>query len=110
MMDKSKLAELMLEYEKMKKRLDEYKQAISDAVLQMQESVTAGNVTAKYYNGRKSYDYKAVTGMAPDELVQEYTKTTVRVDHRKLALDGLGIAKEDIPYTQGDPRVSLKVK
>lgn len=108
-MNESTLAKLMLDWERKRRELDEMEAAIRDSVLQLKESRAVGNVRATYYGGRKSYDYKSVGKDAPPSLVESYTKTTTRTYWRDLVLDGMGIDKEQIPFTQSKPSVKLKL-
>jgi len=108
-MDKSELAKLMLQWETVKSRLDEIEQAIKDSVLQIGETVTAGNVKASYNKGRKSYEYNLIGKDAPRELVEEYTKVTTNVNWRSLVIEGLGIPQDEVPYRQSEPSVTVKI-
>ena len=110
-MDKSELAKLMLQWEAVKKRLDEIEEAIVDSVLQIGETVTAGNVKATYNTGRKSYNYAEVGSDAPAALVAEYTniKTVEQTDWRKLVLNGMKVSQEQIPFSQSEPSVTVKL-
>ena len=110
-MDKSELAKLMLKWETIKNRLDEIEAAIIDSVLQIGETVTAGNVKATYNTGRKRYDYADVGSDASAALVAEYTKvkTVEQTDWRKLVLDGMQISQEQVPFSQSEPSVTVKL-
>jgi len=108
-MNKSLLAEWMLKWERKKRELDELETAIHDTILQLGETVEVGNVKAQYRQGRKSYDYEAVGSDASDALREQFTKTMVKVDWRKLVLDGMGIEQNQIPFTESDPSVSIKL-
>jgi len=108
MIDKSYLARLMLEWEQKKRKLEELEAAITDTVLQLEESQEVGNVKATYYSGRKRYDYEIACGDDPDPyLVKQFTES--KVNWRKLALDGIGLSKDEIPFTKSDPSVSLRI-
>jgi hypothetical protein len=109
--DRSELAKMMLQWEKLQNRADELKAAIVDSVLQLEETVTAGNVKATYYRGRKSYDYSAVGQDAPQALKDKYTEAPApKTDWRKLVVEGMGIDASQIPFTQSDPSVSLRIQ
>ena len=108
-LDRSALARLMLDWEHLRRRLDDIEAAIEASVLELGETVTTGNVRASYSAGRKRYDYKAACGDEPDPyLVEQFS--TKKIDWRKLALDGIGLDKDEIPYTQSEPSVSLKLE
>ncbi len=107
MMNKSELAKLMLRWEAAKRRLDEIEAAVIDTVLQLGETVEVGNVKASYSNGRKSYSYSEVGSDASPTLIARYTKTVEKTDWRKLVLDGMQIAEEQIPFTQSEPSVKV---
>ena len=99
--DMRKLAEIMLEYEDHQR-----KEEIEKAVLGLGKSQVVGNVKATYYNGRKRYDYK--DDNVDPELVEQFTEP--KTDWRKLVLEGLGVPKDDIPYSQSDPSVSVRIE
>lgn len=106
-MDKSQLARLMLEWEEVKRRLDYLEAHIRNEVLQLQESQKVGNVKATYYTGRRTYDYEAACEGTDDALVEAYT--IPKVDWRSLALEGIGLEQEEIPFKESQPSVSLKL-
>ena len=108
-MDARQLAMTMLEYEEAQRCADELRAQIESAVLEIGETQQVGNVKATYRTGRKNYDYAAAAAEVPDTLIEEYTKVKTTVDWRKLALEGLGIEKDRLPFTQSDPSVSVKI-
>ena len=106
-MDLSALAQDMLTWEKKRRELDNLEQAIKDTVLQLGQTQTVGNVRATYSKGRRSYDYRAAIsdhGYRSPSQLSPWRKVTY--DYRQ-ACNELGI--EDIPFTQGEPSVSLKL-
>lgn len=105
-MDASELALAMLEYERIRKDLDALEEKIKDAVLRLESTQTVGNVRATFSAGRKSYDYEgAVSSLdLEDGVLDQFLKTSV--DYR-AACKGLGV--EDVPFTQGEPSVSVKL-
>ena len=108
-MDASELAKMMLDWEKMRRRLDELEEAIRDSVLEIGTTQTVGNVRATYSKGRKSYNYReAADGhpMVSEATIGLFTKSTPRTDWRGICKHA-GI--DDVPYTQGDPSVSVKL-
>jgi hypothetical protein len=81
-MDASYLAKMMLDWEKVRRHLDELEEAIKDSVLQIGKTQTVGNVRASYSKGRKSYFYQEAIenlDLEPDVLVPF---ETVKVDYR----------------------------
>ncbi len=114
-MSPSELALAMLKWEQLQREADKLRGLIEDAVMDLQQSQTVGAVKATYSGGRKSYDYVAAvnramqTGNYPDDILDPFTETIVKTDYRKAALDGLGIDKDAIPFTQSAPSVSLKL-
>ena len=110
-MDKSELAALMLQWESVQKRADGMKAAIADAVLQLEETQSVGNVRATYSGGRKTYDYQVVGSDAPATLIEAYMteKVVVNIDYRKLVLDGMKIEQAQVPFTQSEPSVTVKL-
>lgn len=108
-MDKSELALKLLEWEERRRVLDALEEEIKTAVLELGQSQQVGNVKAAYSGGRKQYDYEAVGADAPPSMVAAYTKTTEKVYWRDLVLEGLGVDQAEIPYSQSDPSVSLRL-
>ena len=105
-MDASKLAAKMLEWEQAKRALDALTAEIQEAVLEIGQTQTVGNVRASYSAGRKTYDYEAgfeATGY-PEETLNVFRTTTV--DYR-AACKELNI--QDVPFTQSEPSVSVKL-
>jgi hypothetical protein len=108
-MDMSILAKKMLEYERVQRQADALKHRIEEAVMDLGKSQTVGNVKATFRNGRKSYDYEAIGSTAKREQIMARTKMVAKTDWRKLVLEDLGIEQDDVPFTQGDPSVSVKL-
>ena len=111
--DMSVLAEMMLEWEKVKARLDELSVLIEDDVLKIGKTQTVGNVRASYSKGRRSFDYEA--GAKDHPMVSDSTvKLFTVVPETPLPyVDWRGICKhagiDDVPFTQGDPSVTVKL-
>jgi hypothetical protein len=102
----------MLDWEDAQRKADEMAAAIRDTVLELGETVVTGNVRATYRQGRKRYDYKGAADghpMVSEPTVELFTKTKVTVDWRGIC-DHVGIEKDEIPFSQGDPSVSLKIE
>lgn len=104
-MDKSELARLLLDWEVMKTNLDTLEAKIKDSVMDLGESVQAGNVKATYYKGQKRYNYKVAVESAnvKPEALEPFEK--ISIDYR-AACEELEIA--DVPFTQSAPSVTLK--
>jgi len=106
-MNASELATKMLEWEQKKNELDELETAIKSAVLEIGKTQNTGNVRASYSAGRKSYDYETPAyGVAPDEVVQAHTKTTVVISWRDVCKE-VGI--DPIVTGQSAPSVTVKL-
>ena len=118
-MDKSDLAYLMLKWEEDSIDLVNLAARIKTAVLQQGQTVVAGNVRATYRKGRKSYDYEAAAAVRDDvispakweevRLTHTQTITTTKTDWRGLCT-GLSVSAQDIPFTESEPSVSLKLE
>jgi hypothetical protein len=108
-MDPSRLAHLMLDWEDAQQYADKLRSQIEEQIELLGESVTVGNVRARYSRGRKSYDYEAACKDATPEQVEKYTKIRKSVTWRDLALYGLELDQDSIPFSQSDPSVSVKL-
>lgn len=109
MTDLSVLAAEMLEWERKRQELDELERRIKDAVMVLGKTQTVGNVRATYSKGRRSFDYQAAAdGRVNEETVNLFTeiKTVVSTDWKGIC-EHVGI--DDVPFTQGNPSVSLKL-
>ena len=83
---------------------------IETAVLELGKTQNVGNIRATYSGGRKRYDYEAAVYAFHDGIVATdpfATETITRVvDWRAYCLyDGI----KDIPFTQSEPSVTVKV-
>lgn len=108
-MDQSKLAQKMLEWETLVRQLDVLGAEIEDAVLELGETVDAGNVRASYSGGRKKYHYEEAGSDAPYSVINLHTTLQQKVDWKKVCIMA-GYQAEDIPFTQSNPNVTLKLK
>lgn len=114
-MNSSELAASMLKWEKDRRELDILEADIKAAVLRLGGTQTVGSVRASYSRGRKSYDYVAVyndvisTGSADDVVKLQ----ALRIEHSATKTNWRAVCKsagiDDVPFTQGDPSVSLKL-
>ena len=107
-MDKADLARTMLRWESMKRVLDSLEAQIQASVLELGKTQNVGNVRASYSKGRKSYDYEAAAKPLdpPDSLLDACTKFSI--DWRRVC-NCMHIAREEIPFTQSDPSVTVKL-
>ena len=106
-MNKSELTAKMLEWEFKKNELDALESQIKNEVMHMEESFDAGNVHARFTGGRKTFDYKGAAKSVPAETIEPFTITVITTDW-KAVCDYVGI--KEIPFTTGNPSVSLSIK
>ena len=104
-MDKSELAKLMLEWEALADRLAAVEQQIVEAVLVIGETVTVGNVAARYRKGAVKKDYEAVGKAAPAEIIARHTKIETSVSWAKVCADA-GLEAPVVDYGQDSVRVT----
>lgn len=104
-MNASELARLMLKWEMLKREIETTELRIKEAVLELERTVDTGNVRASYSKGRVKYDYQAAAiangcSLAPFErLIVDY----------RAACKGWAIPNQDIPFTQSEPNVTVKL-
>ena len=108
-MNQSELAQKMLEWETLVHELDELGKEIEDAVLELGKTVDAGNVRASYSGGRKKFNYEKAGWDARYAHIQRYTTTHQKTNWKKVC-EAAGYEMEDIPFTQSEPTVTLKLK
>lgn len=110
--NKSHLAQLMLDWEKAQRRADELAAAIKDTVSQLGETQKVGYVTASYSGGRTTYDYgaavRAFVNVTKEKLDFAPFKTTKVTTDFRAACKAFGI--EDVPFTKSAPSVTLKLE
>jgi len=108
-MNASELAKQMLLWEQKRRELDDLEASIKTMVLEVGKTQTVGNVRASYRKGAKRYDYKAACD--DYELTDEEIETfsTVQIDWRRVATELRGLSKDELPYSQSDPSVSIKL-
>ena len=111
--DMAALAQMMLDWEAAKARLDELSVLIEDDVLKIGKTQTVGNVRASFSKGRRSFDYEA--GAKDHPMVSDATLSLFTVVPETPApyVDWRGVCKHagiyDVPFTQGDPKVTVKL-
>jgi hypothetical protein len=103
-----KLIDLMLEWEDLQEQISKVEDSIELYVMDLEKTQTAGNVRATYGKGRKNYDYQAAAKDVKASVVDLYSTETVvvKVDWKKLCENEM---ITDIPFTQGDPYVKIKL-
>jgi hypothetical protein len=106
-MNASELASKMLEWERVKRQLDDITEEIQATVLEIGKTQTVGNVRATYSAGRKTYDYQGASEGSP--IVNEAVKEmfSKRLIDWKAVCEHAGI--EDVPFEQGAPSVTVKL-
>ena len=107
--DRNLLARQMLRWREWQAGADELAAAIRGTVLQLGETVTTGTIRATFRKGRKSYDYAGAAASGPKldpDVIERHTKTITKTDWRKVCNDE---QLADIPYTESNPSVTLKV-
>ncbi len=105
-MDASVLAQKMLEWEELKRRLDVLEGHIQDAVMAIGKTQTVGHVRATYSGGRKTYNYEVAVRSAEIPEDDWVTKTTVDF---KATCDRAMIIVGDALITQSPPSVTMKL-
>jgi hypothetical protein len=117
-MGRSELAILMLQWEDAKRKADDIASIIETTVMAIAESVTVGNVKAKYSKGKRMLDYGlACQGSEcyADEVGNFTTEipeqTTITPAHTQVDWKGLAKALGVDPVTTkpGTPSVKLEV-
>jgi len=111
-MNANELAQKMLEWGEKNMELALLTAEIETAVLELGKTQNVGNVRATYRNGNKRYDYQKAAENAAAGTVALYTVTPepvepVAVTNWSKLCKGEGI--KEIPYTQGEPSVKVKV-
>jgi hypothetical protein len=94
-MNNNELAQRMLDWAEIKKKLDQKETIIRAAVLEL------GNQKA-------AEDFLEPGSNAYEAAVEERTKTTITIDWRGICKDE-NIAQADIPLTIGVPSVAIKI-
>ena len=105
-MNKSELAEKLLEWETKKKELDVLEEMITHEVMALEESFTVGNVTAKLNSGKRKFDYESVGKNASQKIIDNNTEEKIEI-HWKDVCKEAGI--EDIPFTTGNASVTFNI-
>ncbi len=107
-MDAAQLAQKMLDWGKLHEELATLTAEIETAVLVVGKTQNVGNVRATYSKGRKRYDYEKVGRLQSPEIIAAWTITkTVETTSWRDLCSGEGI--KDIPFTQGEPGVKVKM-
>lgn len=109
-MDKTTVAEMMVQWQKVQHQADYLKEQITQAVLQLGSDVDAGNVHAKLNKGKTFKDYKLAVEELPHAmklLLDKYLRVE-NIDSKfyKVVCEELEIAAPILKTTE--PTVSLK--
>ena len=115
-MGRSELAILILQWESTKFKLDQIEEKIKAAVLDLGESVTVGNVKARYSKGRRSLDYETPC-RAHDrfdaELDNFLTEIPEEIIPPHTEIDFIGLAKmlgvKPLVISEGTPSVKMEL-
>jgi hypothetical protein len=115
-MDKQTIAQQLLEWREFQAKADALKEQITSAVLELGETVQAGDVRATYNKGRTTYDYKLAVEEIPAAmqllegtfLTVENLKDSVWTTVFNAMKDG-GFVDEAPVKSVGNPTVTLKV-
>ena len=109
-MNKSELAEKLLEWETKKRELDQLEDIIAHEVMILEESFTVGDITAKLNSGRRSFDYESGGKNVSKDIIERNTKVETKVETK---IDWKAICKEGgviVPFTTGNPSVTISIK
>jgi hypothetical protein len=110
----------MLDWGRQKRALDELGEKIQVAVLALGKTQTVGTVRATFSKGRKRYDHEAAWDAFAEPIYEADNDPEAEIEidgwkqkHERTDYDYRALCKEagieDIPFTQGEPSVSLKL-
>ena len=106
-MNKSELATKMIEWESKKKEIDQLEAEIKRTVMLLEESFSVGDISEGFRAGNRKFDYESVGKNVSQDIIDNNTE-------EKIEIHWIGVCKEagisDIPFTTGNPSVSLKIK
>ena len=105
-MNKSELAEKLLEWETKKKDLDRLEDLIKHEVMALEESFTVGNVTAKLNSGKRKFDYESAGKDVSQNIIERNTTVETKIDWKSVCKEG---SIKDIPFTTGNPSVTFNI-
>ena len=109
-MNKSELAEKLLEWEIKKRELDQLEDIIAHEVMILEESFTVGDITAKLNSGRRSFDYESGGKNVSKDIIEKNTKVETKIETK---IDWKAICKEGgviVLFTTGNPSVTISIK
>jgi hypothetical protein len=107
--DKSRLARLMLEWEELRREMDTIETEIKQSVLQIGKTQVVGNVRARYNNPRKSYMYE----VSAKKRISSPELETLKLEHKKTSYDWkeiCSVMEIEVSYTEGEPSVTLNLE
>ena len=102
----SDLARVLLRWEKIYIALQAQEVLIEQAILDLEKTVTVGNVRASYSGGRKTYGYETAGINAPQVIIDNHSKTVIKTDWKAVCEEALYL---DVPFIKSDPSVTLKL-
>lgn len=76
----------MLEWESLQIQMKQVENEISRYVLALGETQVIGNVTARFFNGRRKFDYETPGSAAPAEIIERHSEVQTFVDWEAIAL------------------------
>lgn len=108
----SDLAIKMLQWEQVQRLADNLRAIIESMVMRTGKTQIVGNVRATYSGGRKTYDYHTGAGNVPvtdRSVIERFTVIPPSyIDWRKVC-EHVKVPKADIPFTQSEPSVKVKL-
>lgn len=111
--DPSLLANAMLEWEQIQAHADQLAFYIQDAVMNIEQTQTVGNVRVTYSTGRKTYDYEEAATDHPSvsqATIDLYSKRILKIDWKAICTHaGIGEQPNDIKFTQSPPSAKIKL-
>lgn len=108
----SLLASMMLAWERTQLQADQLRIKIERTVLRIGKTQTVGNVRATYSGGRKTCDYHEAAERHPTisyAAIELFTVTPEPQTDWREVCDHIGVDKADIPFTQTEPSVTMKL-
>ncbi len=103
------LKKMMSSWKSQKEQLDLLETTIKTEVLKRESTFETDDATATFRKGTRKFNYECDTVVmsAPLQLVEVHTKVVSKIDWKAICST---LKIKDIPFTQSDPTVSLKVK
>jgi len=105
-MDAKELERMMAVWKRQKEQLDLLETTITAEILKREKSFEVEGVKAAFRKGARKFDYAFISDKAEPALVEKHTKVVEKTDWAKVCKE---LKITDIPFTQADPTVSLKL-